>query len=69
MYIALEEVNFLWGREQMNEVIIMYNGESSLLEISKQVKRKPLETFILLLDLAEKGRIKKRAGRGFYATL
>ncbi len=59
----------MWTREQIREVLEMYHNKSTLLEISKKMKRTPLETFILLLDLAETGRIKTSVERGFYATL
>lgn len=65
-YIALEEINFIWPEDQVNLSRLLWKEGASLLEISDQLKRKPIEVFLLLLDQAHCGRIKGPVGSGFY---
>lgn len=63
--IVLENLDFAWEEKAIDDVIVMWNKGVSLQDISKEVKRSNNETFLLLMDLSLKNKIKKRA-RGIW---
>lgn len=56
----LEELDFTWTVEQMDNVKRYWNEGKSLLDIRDIIKRTDEEVFLLLLHLSKKGRISKR---------
>jgi hypothetical protein len=60
--IVLDDLNFSWEKKVIDKVIELWNQGVGLRELSKIVCRKKEETFLLLLDLAMKEKIKKREG-------
>lgn len=49
--IVLEELNFVWKSEIVEEVKVMWGNGQPLASIAKAVKRSNNETFLLLMDL------------------
>lgn len=62
LYIVGHEWKYSWWPEEVNTVIDLYNRGYGLPIIARRVKSTPRDTFLLLLDLAEQGRIKQRPG-------
>jgi hypothetical protein len=62
LYIVGHEWKYSWWPEEVESAIELYNRGYSLTIIARRVKSTPRDTFLLLLDLAEKGRVKQRPG-------
>jgi hypothetical protein len=60
IYIALEELDFTWGEDQVLEVIEMWNDDVPLIYIADHFDRKDEEVGVLIMDLALKDKIKAR---------
>lgn len=58
--IILEELDFEWDKKDIEKVNELWNQGAHLKNISKAVNRSPEETFLLLMHLAKKGKIKER---------
>ncbi|AYC28710.1 hypothetical protein [Paenisporosarcina cavernae] len=61
-YFALDQIDIDLGftEQEIKEFIEMWQSEISLLNISKKMKRKKIELAILVIDLAERKKIKQR---------
>ncbi|WP_072986825.1 hypothetical protein [Clostridium cavendishii] len=62
MELILEDINFMWKKEEINKVKDMWNGGESLKDITEAVNREGDEVFLLLLHLARQRKIKIRKG-------
>lgn len=62
IHIALEEKNFVWGRNDVLEFEVMYKAGKSLNEIAEYFEKETVEVLLLALDRIEKGKIKIREG-------
>lgn len=60
--IILEELDFEWKDEDVTSVQAMWKKGLGLVEISQNIKHRPEEVFLLLMDLNLKGKIKNRRG-------
>lgn len=58
--IILEDLDFAWEYEVMQQVKKMWELGVNIITISKNVKRTDEEVFLLLLHLAKAGNINKR---------
>lgn len=58
--IILEDLDFLWSKETIEKVKIMWEMNIGLKGISKVVDREEDEVFLLLLHLARNREIKRR---------
>lgn len=65
-HIALEEIDFIWEESQVHLVRNYWKEGKVLIDIAAEIKRKPIEVFLLLLDQAERGIIKGPVQNGFY---
>lgn len=57
IYLALEELNFVWCEAEVSQVIDLWEQGLNIWDISKAMKRDPDEVTILIMDLARKERI------------
>lgn len=62
MYIACEELNFLWGEKQVEVAVELWKSGYSVVQMAKELKRTQAEVVILILDLSMQKRIKQRLG-------
>jgi hypothetical protein len=62
IYIALEDVNFIWCPKEVKDVDAMWNMGLSIEVIADSFERSINDVFVLLWDRLEKGSIKKRKG-------
>lgn len=62
LFIVGSEWKYSWWPEEVEIVIDLYNRGYGLPIIARRVKSIPRDVFLLLLDLAEKGKIKRRPG-------
>lgn len=62
LYIACEELNFVWDEKEVIEIDRMWNTGASVWDIAKDIKRPADEVSILILDRARRGFIKNRIG-------
>lgn len=60
--IILDKLDFQWETTVIDKVIDYWNEGFGIKDISMFVKRSNTETFLLLMDLDMKGKIKKRNG-------
>lgn len=60
IYLALEELNFVWCEAEVSQVIDLWEQGLNIWDISKAMKRDPDEVTILIMDLARKERITPR---------
>ncbi|OEH86231.1 hypothetical protein BHU72_11895 [Desulfuribacillus stibiiarsenatis] len=60
VYIVLEDLDFIWSKQDIKVVRQLWNENVSIKEISKQVGREVDEVALLIMDQARKGIIKKR---------
>ncbi|MEK5057685.1 hypothetical protein BK126_05300 [Paenibacillus sp. FSL H7-0326] len=67
IYLACEEMDFTWSREEVKEVDQMWNEGIDVRSIANKVQRDPDELLILIIDRAKKGFIKQRT-RGLFGT-
>ncbi|WP_257153254.1 helix-turn-helix domain-containing protein [Bacillus toyonensis] len=61
LYIALEELDMLWDEDEVWQVNEAWNNNESVFEIGEKMQRDPDEVALLIMDLARKGAIGKRA--------
>lgn len=61
-YIALLELNFTWLEEEIALVKRMWRAGKPIWDIADALGRPQEEVMVLLIDLAMKNHIKKRAG-------
>ncbi|MGX5528587.1 sugar ABC transporter substrate-binding protein [Bacillus toyonensis] len=59
--VVLEEVNFLWDLRKVFHFRELWNSNCSFAEIVKELKRKPIEIAVLILDQVDKYKIHKRS--------
>lgn len=62
LHIVGAEWNLSWYEGEVEKAIKLYNGGHSLTTIARRLDSYPRDVFLLLMDLAEAGRIKRRAG-------
>lgn len=62
VYIALEELNFNWDREQVEEFDQCWNDGYSIIELADYFKRTQEEIGLLIIDRSLKDKIKPRKG-------
>ncbi len=62
LYIACMDMDFSWYPAEVDRAISLYNAGASLVELAQGLDRDGDETFILLLDLARRGKIQAREG-------
>ncbi|MFT8319323.1 MAG: hypothetical protein ABF649_00640 [Bacillus sp. (in: firmicutes)] len=60
VYIALELENFIWDKEDVKELDLMYKNGKSDLEIAAYFQRPWVDIHVLILDRLLKGKIKER---------
>lgn len=65
IYIALEELNFVWSIEQVEYVVQLYKEGWDIRFISNRTMREVDEVAVLLIDLCRKRKIQPRAGGVF----
>lgn len=59
-YTALENIDFQWSLPDVNEFINLWNSGASIMRLSGHFKRRQTDIAVLIMDLAEKGKIKAR---------
>ncbi|MGH1288083.1 sugar ABC transporter substrate-binding protein [Bacillus toyonensis] len=59
--VVLEEVNFLWDLRKVFHFRELWNRNCSFAEIVKELKSKPIEIAVLILDQVDKYKIYKRS--------
>ncbi len=62
VHIVGREWCFEWYQSEIDAVIDLYNRGYGLIIIARRVKSTPRDTFLLLMELAEQGKIKRRPG-------
>lgn len=60
IYVALEEYDFTWDEFELIDFIRMWKEGLPLKDIAEHFKRKPIECVLLVMDLAERGKIRPR---------
>lgn len=60
IYIVLEDLDFSWEHWEITRAIEMWQEGYDIRDISTELEREGDEVFLLLLDLARKGRINER---------
>lgn len=65
IYIACEDLDFLWDEEQILEVIAMWNMGIPIEYIASSFGREVDEAALLIFDLCRQGKIKPRPGGVF----
>lgn len=60
LYIACEEFDFSFFKGEVEQVKQSYKQGIPVLDIARDIKRDEVEIAILLIDLAEKGKITPR---------
>lgn len=65
IYIAHEEVNFIWDMSDVREFRFMWRKGKSLEYISEYFERPEIDIFQLMTDQLENGKVKGRKG-GIY---
>lgn len=68
LYITLSELDFTWFPDEVNQAIEDWESGMHISDIAKAFRRTDAEVFLLLLDMASKGKIKQREG-GIFGTL
>ncbi|OUB99483.1 helix-turn-helix domain containing protein [Bacillus thuringiensis serovar medellin] len=61
LYIALEELDMLWDEDDVLRVKNAWKNNESVFAIGEKLQRDPDEVALLIMDLARKGAIEKRA--------
>lgn len=61
LYIALEEMDMFRDEDEVWRVKEAWNNNESIFAISEKLQRDPDEVTLLIMDLARKGAIEKRA--------
>lgn len=67
MYIAAEEWNLIFTPRELVQIRDDWAEGLHLADISRRIERDPNEVFVLLLDLTQQNRIRKRKG-GIYGA-
>jgi hypothetical protein len=67
IYIACEDLDFVWDEHDLIEFVNDWKSGKSIYELSSKFEREQDEVAILIMDLARKGMIHKRAG-GIFGT-
>ncbi len=62
LHIVGRDWCFEWTHSEIDTVISLYNRGYGLSIIARRVKTTPRDTFLLLLELAEQGKVSKREG-------
>jgi len=62
VYIVGQSWHFEWLPREIEKVSGLYEDGLHLADIARQVDRSPWDTMMLLVDLAERGLVKKRPG-------
>ena len=62
VYIVGKEWCYTWYGHEVDKVIRLYNDGHHISLIARRLDREPRDVFLLLLDLAEQGRIERRPG-------
>ncbi|PEM15217.1 helix-turn-helix domain containing protein [Bacillus toyonensis] len=60
LYIALEELDLLFDESEVIRLREMWNEDKDILEIAKELGRHQLEIAALIMDQADKNKIKSR---------
>ncbi|KHD85693.1 hypothetical protein NG54_07840 [Heyndrickxia ginsengihumi] len=60
IYIALEEIDFIWDTREIREFIQMWRKGFSVKYIADYFERPEIDCVLLVMDLSIKGRIKPR---------
>ncbi|WP_445506817.1 hypothetical protein [Niallia sp. 03190] len=60
IYIALELENFIWDKDDVKELDLMYKNGKSEREIAVYFQRPWIDIHVLILDRLLKGKIKER---------
>ncbi|MGP4063073.1 helix-turn-helix domain containing protein [Halobacillus sp. H74] len=60
VYIALENKNLSFSLDEVEAFEHMWNSGSSIFQICKMLKRTKIEIAVLIMDRADKGKIKER---------
>ncbi|PEO37548.1 helix-turn-helix domain containing protein [Bacillus wiedmannii] len=61
LYIALEELDMFWDEDDVLRVKNTWKNNESVFAIGEKLQRDPDEVALLIMDLARKGAIGKRA--------
>ncbi|MEB8992582.1 helix-turn-helix domain-containing protein [Bacillus cereus] len=61
LYIALEELDMFWDEDDILRVKNAWKNNESVFAIGEKLQRDPDEVTLLIMDLARKGAIGKRA--------
>ncbi|MGE6593019.1 helix-turn-helix domain-containing protein [Bacillus mycoides] len=61
LYIALEELDMFWDEDEVSRVKGAWKKNESVFAIGEKLQRNPDEVALLIMDLARKGVIGKRA--------
>jgi hypothetical protein len=67
IYIALEDLNFIWDLRDVRELDEMWRRGFSLQYMAEYFERDPDEVALLLMDRLRRGRIRPRKGGIFGA--
>lgn len=62
IYIALEELDFIWCESEIPDIERLWNEGFSIWEIGQACDRDPDEVLILIMDRVRKGAIGNRPG-------
>lgn len=60
--IVLEDLDFLWDRSELREIVQMWQKNFSLHYMAEYLEREPDEIFLALLHLSRNKRIEARKG-------
>lgn len=68
LYIALDNLDFSWYLAEVDNVAKAWESGMHIADIAAAFRRTDTEVFLLLLDLASKGKITEREGGVFGKT-
>lgn len=57
--IALEDLEFLFTKDQLSEITELHNSGTWIIDIAKQIERNEYEVLIALIHLHRKGKLTK----------
>lgn len=69
IYLALEEVedtDFYWSPSEIEKFDVMWKKDTSLHEISKEMRRTEISVFLLSIDRVFRKKVKPRSGWNFW---
>lgn len=61
LYIALEELDLVFDESEVTRLQEMWKKDKGILEIAKELERHQLEIAALIMDQADKNKIKTRS--------